>query len=482
MKAVSLLSTAEATPVRSPPSLTRLDHRWPVAMLGAPIENLSVAAAVERIAAMITTGRPHLVTIATAARLLRAQADKALVRQLAEADLVLHDSASLGVASWWFGNRLRSRVRPNDLASRLAQLAVIRGWRVFLLGSTAADVVSAESRLRRYHPKLTFVGSYAPGPGKFDGAAAESAITTARPNLLFVWSDSAALDAWLARRHPQLGAAVSLHFPGCCAPLRLESRERAGPPAATGRTWRERFRNLGKLLPSLWHSWRRLSFATGRGSGLHVVRSDESWLDVIAGESLTRASLERHPSVWRYDVIPTAHCAVDVSRVTHIDATGIAFLARHRAACRRAHRQFVLVAPSPAVRGALAQSQLLELFDTAATAAEARQLGRAPAASANAGITRSLAWCGEIIAGNHDDVWQMTTDYVRTFCGMGASLIVIDLARLRFIDATGALLMTRVKTWARGLRVEVLFAHPQPQIASALRVAGLDTLLLEGAQ
>jgi len=481
MKAASLLPNKEATLARPSPPIGAFEHGWPVALLGAPIENLSVAAAVERIAAMIATGRPHLVTIATAARLLRAQADATLVRQIAEADLVLLDSATLQFASWWFGNPLRSRVRPRALLGRLSQLAILRGWRVFLVGSTNAELAAAEAGLRRHHPKLAIAGRLVPHSVDARGmAAAEAAMAEAKPDLLLVWSDSATLDAWLAAGHERLGIPVSLHFPGCTAPLRLESRERAGP--GTGRTWRERARNAVTIVPRLWHFWRRLSRSTFRGIGLHIVRAEETWVDVIAGESLTRASLEQHPSVWRYDVMPAANCAVDVSRVKHIDATGVAFLARHRRACHRANRHFVLIAPSPAVHRALAESRLFELFDVATTAAEARKRSQPVASGVQPGVIRSLAWCGEIIAANHEDVWQMTSDYVKTFSSGGATLVVIDLARLRFIDAAGAALMVRVKAWARTIRVEVLFAHPQPQITSVLRLAQLDMLLLEGAQ
>ena len=180
--------------------------------------------------------------------------------------------------------------------------------------------------------------------------------------------------------------------------------------------------------------------------------------------------------------MPASHCAVDVSRVKHIDATGVAFLARHRAACRRANRRLVLIAPSTAVHRALADSQILEFFETAATAAEARQRAPRPPAGAVAGVMRSLAWCGEIIAANVDDVWQMTSDYLSNFTRAGATLVVIDLARLRLVDNAGAALMVRVKQCARRLRTEVLFAHPQPQVQQRLQLASLDFLLLEGAQ
>lgn len=86
------------------------------------------------------------------------------------------------------------------------------------------------------------------------------------------------------------------------------------------------------------------------------------------------------------------------------------------------------------------------------------------------------------MAANTDDVWGMTEEYVRTFAASGATLVIIDLARLRFIDSAGAQLMLRVKQWSRDVRTPVLFARPQPHVRNVLRLAELDVLVLEGAQ
>ena len=76
----------------------------------------------------------------------------------------------------------------------------------------------------------------------------------------------------------------------------------------------------------------------------------------------------------------------------------------------------------------------------------------------------------------------MTTDHVGTFVADGATLIIVDLARLRFIDSSGAALMLKLKKWAASLPVEVLFAKAHANVRNVLRLTHLDQLILEGSQ
>ncbi len=76
----------------------------------------------------------------------------------------------------------------------------------------------------------------------------------------------------------------------------------------------------------------------------------------------------------------------------------------------------------------------------------------------------------------------MTTEHVLAFAGNHATLVIIDLTRLRFIDSSGAALMLRLKKWVQSLHAEILFAHPQPNVRNVLRLTRIEHLLLEGGQ
>lgn len=101
--------------------------------------------------------------------------------------------------------------------------------------------------------------------------------------------------------------------------------------------------------------------------------------------------------------------------------------------------------------------------------------------SANS-ITRSMAWCGDIVAANTEDVWRVTTEHIQSFAGHAATLVIVDLTQLRALDLSGANLMVRLKKWARGVQVEILFTHPSPPVRNVLQSIQVDQLLLEGGQ
>jgi anti-anti-sigma factor len=127
--------------------------------------------------------------------------------------------------------------------------------------------------------------------------------------------------------------------------------------------------------------------------------------------------------------------------------------------------------------------QLSDFFLTARDAAEAaRQAETCQPPVQQNGMTRALAWCGEIISANVEDVRRMTSDHITAFAASNTTLVIIDLSRLRFIDSAGAALMQRLKRWSRECAIEIIFTHAQPNVRNVLRLSGLDQLVLEGGQ
>jgi anti-anti-sigma factor len=98
------------------------------------------------------------------------------------------------------------------------------------------------------------------------------------------------------------------------------------------------------------------------------------------------------------------------------------------------------------------------------------------------GVTRSLAWCGEIITANVDEVMRMTSEHVVKFVSGNATLVIIDMRRLRFIDSSGAEMMVRLKKQGCFLRAEILFTNPTPSVKNVLTLCGVDQFLLAGGQ
>jgi anti-anti-sigma factor len=240
------------------------------------------------------------------------------------------------------------------------------------------------------------------------------------------------------------------------------------------------------FLPTLASQWCR--FALGRGAPSHpreLLFNVPDWCSVDAGARLTRSSLDEHATFWQTIPRRPTHCLVDLSNVGCVDGTGVAFLIRWRKQLLAKGRELVLLAPSRVLQRTLAAMRLADHFVIVNDVAEATQHAEALVAHSSVqrdGTTRSLAWCGEIIAANVEDVWRMTTDHITAFAANRATLIIIDLARLRFIDSSGAALMLRLKKWAQELHTEILFTHPQRNVRNVLQLTRIDQLLLEGGQ
>ncbi len=506
MNTASVSRLAEAPDLRVPefpdaPPAAAAPREWPVAIFGVPFDPVSIDGALARIDAMIASRQPHYVVTANVDFLVQAHRDVELRRILLESDLVLCDGTPLLWASRWLGNALPERVAGSDLAPALVARAAQRGHRIFLLGAAPGVAAEAAARLRAAHPTLQLVGHYAPPFSallEMDHAEIVRRVRAARPDILLVSFGCPKQEKWIAMHYRALGVPVAI---GVGATIDfLAGRVRRAPEwmRRSGTEWIYRLllepRRLYKryandllhFAPILARQWHRLRVRPAPSAATRApLIVAANWCHVDAGAALTRASLEREAAFWQALPARVGHCLLDVSRVTQVDATGIAFLARWRRQLQARGYQLVLLAPAAPLARALATLRLADYFPVADDAAEALRHAEAAATQPpvlHDSAARSLAWCGEIVAANAEDVWQVTIGHVQAFAAQSTRLVIIDLARLRFIDSAGASLMLRLKRWAQQFPAEILFTHAQPNVRNVLRLTRLDQLLLEGAQ
>jgi N-acetylglucosaminyldiphosphoundecaprenol N-acetyl-beta-D-mannosaminyltransferase len=506
MNPASAPTLADALHARPCPDATSLCHpapteALPIAVLGVPFDHVTIEETIARIDGMIASRRPHYVVTANVDFLVQAQGDVELRRILLEADLVLCDGTPVLWASRWLGNALPERVAGSDLAPALIESAAEKGHRIFFLGAAAGVAAEAKARLKQQFPTLNIVGTYAPAFSQLlemDHEEITRQVRAANPDILLVSFGCPKQEKWIAMHHRSLRVPVAI---GVGATLDfLAGRVKRAPAwmRHTGLEWfyrllqepkrlyRRYASDLFHFLPTLTAHWWSLA-AGGReaATGPHEnALAPPGWCSVDTGIRLTREALEHDAEFWRQIRQRTAHCLVDLSRVQRMDGTGVAFLIRIRKELLDGGRQLVLVAPSSTVRRVFTTMRLSDHFVIAEDVGQATRCTEllVTPAQRRDGTKRSLAWCGEIIAANVEDVWQMTTNHIVTFAANHATLIIIDLTRLRFIDSTGAALMMRVKRWAHARHVEVLFANAQPNVRNVLQLARLDQLILEGAQ
>lgn len=500
----SALPVADA-PGRAVPatssSTPRSSGNLPIAILGVPFDHVTIDDTLARIDAMVASRRPHYVVTANVDFLVQAHRDVELRRILLDADLVLCDGTPLLWASHWMGNGLPERVAGSDLAPALIRRAAEKGHRIFFLGAAPGVAAEATARLKVQYPGLEIVGHYSPPFADLltmNHDEIVRQIRAAQPDLLLVSFGCPKQEKWIAMHYRTLGVPVAI---GVGATIDfLAGRVKRAPEwmRRTGTEWIYRLmqepRRLYKryatdlvcFLPTF--TWQFLRLAGRDPAIAHPAEAPSAlagWRRVDAGPFLTRGGLQREEAFWSSLLRTPEHTLLDLSQLRRIDATGAAFLVRCKKQLQASQRHLILFAPSATVRRSLRTLRLLDHFLVATDLAHAAQHADALLAQPTVqrgGTTRSLAWCGEIIAANVDDVWRMTTEHIQAFAAAGATLIIIDLSRLRFIDSSGAALMLRLKQWARGQKSEILFAHPQPNVKNVLRLTRLDQLLLEGAQ
>src|SRR5437867_4077472 len=140
---------ADTGPSRERGILRASIFRPPIAILGVPFDNVTIAQTIQLIEEMVASGRPHYLVTANVDFLVQAQVDVELRRILFDAHLVLCDGTPLVWASRLLGNPLPERVAGSDLVPLLIRVAAEKGYRLFFLGATPESSSKAVENLQR---------------------------------------------------------------------------------------------------------------------------------------------------------------------------------------------------------------------------------------------------------------------------------------------------------------------------------------------
>lgn len=348
--------------------------RWPVSVLGVPLDPVTTDEALARIAAMVASRRPHYVVTPNVDFLVQARRDSELHRILCEADLVLCDGQPIVWASRWLGNPLPERVAGADLAPRLMAQAARLGHRVFLLGATEDANARAAARLVAQHPGLAVAGHYSPPfrpLAEMDNADIAARIRAAQPDILLVGFGCPKQEKWIVQNYRTLGVPVCL---GLGATIDFLAGRVSRAPTwmrRTGLEWTYRLMlEPRRLFRRYWTDARCFAFellaqcwslrwnAPKAGAGEVAVIAAGSWNHVRASGILDRAAIERAADLCGRIGELDGDCRVDLANVQFVDSTGLAALSLWRRKLLRRGRRFVLWRPSGPVRRLLEQAGL----------------------------------------------------------------------------------------------------------------------------
>ncbi|NHM26912.1 WecB/TagA/CpsF family glycosyltransferase [Desulfofundulus sp. TPOSR] len=218
-------------------------------LLGARVDVVDLAGAVEKVAAFVATGRPHQVITLNPEILYRAQQEPELLALINRADLVTADGIGIVWAAKVAGTPVPGRVTGIDLMLALVARAAREGWRIFLLGAAPGVAEEAARRLQEKHPGLVVAGTqhgyfrpaeegpageavgaspaHTPGnsPNDSTGGPPENPkdptewdvveqIRGAKPDLLFVALGAPKQEKFIARHKQALGVPVAMGVGG----------------------------------------------------------------------------------------------------------------------------------------------------------------------------------------------------------------------------------------------------------------------------
>ena len=192
-----------------------------IAILGVPIDNLSMDETIEAMDRLIESDGFHQVATANVDFLMKAIGDDQLMDILHRCDLVLPDGMPLVWASRFMGTPLKERVTGADLLPRLAELSQRKQRRLFLLGATEERSAAASNWILKNYPGAQIAGRYSPPFGSIDAMDHDhilNLIAEASVDILLVAFGNPKQEKWLAMHRGRLqvplciGVGASLDF------------------------------------------------------------------------------------------------------------------------------------------------------------------------------------------------------------------------------------------------------------------------------
>lgn len=196
---------------------TSQSRKSKVAILGVPVDNLSMDEVMQVLESYIIEGGFHQVATANVDFLIKAIHDEELRETLCRCDLVLPDGMPLVWASQVMGSPLKERVAGADLVPRLAALSAARGYRLFLLGADDESSAGAAAWMESQYPGVCIAGRYSPEHRSLDQMDHDDIlrkIELARPEILLVAFGNPKQEKWLAMHRYRLNVPLCIGIGG----------------------------------------------------------------------------------------------------------------------------------------------------------------------------------------------------------------------------------------------------------------------------
>jgi N-acetylglucosaminyldiphosphoundecaprenol N-acetyl-beta-D-mannosaminyltransferase len=493
-----------------------------VALLGIPIDNVTLEEAVDRILEMTRhfgkDGRPRLVAtvnvdflVNSLAWFSRTARHPELLDILRRADLVTADGMPLVWASRLLGTPLKERVTGADLVPALAAAAAGKGMRIYFLGGQGDTAERAAAMLATRYPDLLVAGVDAPyvhidGQALADAARADAQVV-ARINrsgadVLFIGFGNPKQEVWFQRNRQRLRVPVSIGVGGTFAFITGDVTRAPLWMQRTGLEW------IFRISQDPWRLWKRY--------GVGFFKFALMFFPTLAADRARRFRHRRRgepavmpenfgsgPGIPRTLIVPVAFDAavvrqafwvqlkeeapqeplvLDFAATNFIDSAGIGYLMVLWRRFETAGKPLWLYGPGPAVRRVLQTMRVLDLFAPRILAAGTRVPAADERGAAETRLTIAVNRQPDRVelhlTGILDAVEaaRLTAEWAAKTVGDVHCIVYVD--GLRFIDSAGLMVLLRLFKHTGRHDRRLVLCSPGPVVRRMLRVTRLDRMFV----
>lgn len=192
------VADASADPTAPTPDTAR------TALMGCPVDAVTMEDAVARIGTAMRLGRPMVHVALNTAKLIRMRHQPVLYRDVCSADLITADGMGIVLASRLVGTPLPERVTGVDLMHGLLEHCAQKGFRPYFLGGRAEVLEAALYRLQLRYPRLRIAGAHHGYFTQAEEAEVVAGINRARADCLFVALPTPQKERFIARHRAAL--------------------------------------------------------------------------------------------------------------------------------------------------------------------------------------------------------------------------------------------------------------------------------------
>ncbi len=496
-----------------------------IAILGIPVDNLTLEQAVERMFAMVdeyaSDRRARQVAtvnvdfvVNTLSPLPGRVRHPELLNILRRADMVTADGMPLVVLSRLMKTPLKERVTGADLVPRLAEEAARRRKSIFFLGGRGDVGFRAAEILRDRYPGMAVAGVFSPFV-EVEGLALTDATETdleiverindVGPDILFIAFGNPKQEVWFDRNRHRLHVPVSIGVGGTFEFIAGTVRRAPLWVQKTGlewifriiqdplRLWKRYLIGFFKFSLLLWPVvlYSVYSRLGTRGDRRHRVEGNrDKAAPPATGAAAIRtirlpASLTLQTSgaaVQEFDLALSHEGPVvlDFSEVSFIDPVGLGFLIRAWRRAEDAGKRFYLVGVFPKIRRFFEMNRSWDIFreHTFETMGDVWQ--------AMHGENRSPSFFYSVSSGRDHllirmfgrlDAFEMSRlDVPELLDAVSGSDSILDLQSLRFIDSSGLALLLKLQRALAGRGRRLVLCGLNDGTTQLLRITRLYKL------